>query len=338
MFDDIIKELDKIEKTQVVSADITPDENGYIDRECPSEKCLFTFKVNDEDWGNIFKDEVVYCPLCRHDAPAKDWYTQKQIKHIENEAYEMISGQVQTALKTGARRSNLRNRSSNFLSMTLKVSGPYHRSYILPVPASKTLQLEIKCKKCSARFAVLGSAYFCPACGFNSVKRTFDDSIEKIKSKINSLDTIRLALKKSVGPDQAEISCRSITESCIQDAIVALQRLSEELYKKAVNETEAPFNAFQRIKQSSELWKTLYNKGYEDWLSKEELFNLNVLYNKRHLLAHREGIVDDKYLKSTNDTSYKVEQRIVIKKNDINELIRLVCKIASKIKELTYTP
>lgn len=64
MFEDLIKEMERMDG-QSVSVPIESDEKGYIDKQCPSEDCEFIFKVNRDDWSNIFKDEAVWCPLCR---------------------------------------------------------------------------------------------------------------------------------------------------------------------------------------------------------------------------------------------------------------------------------
>ena len=44
-----------------------------------------------------------------------------------------------------------------------------------------------------------------------------------------------------------------------------------------------------------------------------ELNELNILYQKRHLLAHNEGMVDESYIKKSGDQFYKVGQKIVVK-------------------------
>lgn len=54
---------------------------------------------------------------------------------------------------------------------------------------------------------------------------------------------------------------------------------------------------------------------------------LNIIFQKRHLLAHQEGIIDEKYIEKTGDTKYKVGQRIVVKQDDVNEGVRLVLEI-----------
>lgn len=33
---------------------IHSDEKGYFDRECPNENCLYTFKINMQDWKEKF--------------------------------------------------------------------------------------------------------------------------------------------------------------------------------------------------------------------------------------------------------------------------------------------
>lgn len=50
MFDDFQEELNGLEQGLTLSIPVEPDEEGYFDKECPAENCLFQFKVNAEDW------------------------------------------------------------------------------------------------------------------------------------------------------------------------------------------------------------------------------------------------------------------------------------------------
>lgn len=36
------------------------DENGYFDRECPNENCLYQFKIKLKDWEDKVSDEEVH--------------------------------------------------------------------------------------------------------------------------------------------------------------------------------------------------------------------------------------------------------------------------------------
>lgn len=329
MFEDLIKELERMD-SQSVSVPINSDEHGYIDKQCPSEECEFLFKVNEDDWGEIFEDEAVWCPFCRHEAPADQWFTIEQVEHAKAEALAVVEGKINNAMHSDAKKFNRQQPKDSFISMSMKVQGGIKRTHTIPAKAAEAMQLEITCEACNAHFAVIGSAYFCPACGHNSVTRTYADSLRKIRAKKDSVGIVRQALIESTGKDEAELTCRSLIETCVSDGVVAFQKYCEGLYSAY---GKAPFNAFQRLEQGSTLWQEAIQKGYVSWLNSEELSQLNLLYQKRHILAHNEGIVDTKYIKNSSDKSYKEGQRIVISDKDIDILLNCLEKLGNGLKE-----
>lgn len=332
MFKDLIEKMNRL-NGHTVSVPIECDEKGYVDKQCPSKECEFLFKVQQDDWKNIFKDEAVWCPLCRHEAPANQWYSIAQVEHAREQALGVVKGEIHNALVSGAQEFNRRQPRNSFISMTMKVQGGSVQTSIIPAKAADEMRLEITCEECSARFSVIGNAFFCPACGHNSVTKTYADSLRKIQVKRDSLDIIRQALIESTGKDEAELTCRSLLETCISDGVVAFQKFCEGLY---VTYGEAPFNAFQRLEQGSTLWEKAIGIGYNSWLEQAELERLNILYQKRHLLAHNEGIVDAQYIKKSVDSSYKVGQRIVVSGKDIGELLNYLDKLGSGLKAACY--
>lgn len=321
MFEDLTKALKNLES---VSIPLESDAKGFIDKQCPNEDCEFLFKVYGEDWSNIFKDEAVWCPLCRHEAPADQWFTKAQVEHSIEQAKAVVAGTIHNALLSGAEKFNRKQKKHRFVSVSMKVKGGRKSVFALPAKAVEEMELEIECESCLSHFSVIGSAFFCPGCGENSVTQNYVDALRKIKSKKNNIDVIRVALTDAAGIDEAELTCRSILESCILDGVTAFQKYCEGLYSK---HGEAPFNAFQRLEQGGELWKNSINKTYTDWLTSEELSDLNILFQKRHLLAHNDGIVDDKYIEKSKDNSYKSGQRIVINDSDINSLLNCLIKL-----------
>ncbi|MBL4788229.1 MAG: hypothetical protein JKY60_04005 [Kordiimonadaceae bacterium] len=328
MFKDLLKEMEKLKKTSF-SVPIEIDEKGYLDRQCPSEECLFQFKVNQDDWSEICKDEAIWCPLCRHEAPSDHWYTLEHIEHGKSEAMAVLEGRIHNAMKSGAQKFNRSQSKNSFISMSLEVKGGKKRTHVIPARAAEEMQLDIQCEACMTRFAVIGSAYFCPACGHNSVLQTYSDSLRKIRAKKNNVETVREALTSSVGKDDAELTCRSLIETCISDGVVAFQKYCEGLYAPF---GPAPRNAFQRLKHGSDLWFKAVQKKYDDWLSPDELLGLAVLFQKRHILAHNEGIVDADYLKKSGDTVYREGQRIVVSERDINDLLSALDKLGNGLK------
>lgn len=334
MFENTLKDLQRL-ATMTVPVEVETDEKGYLDKQCPATTCEFIFKVNAEDWKNIVRDEAVWCPMCGHEAPADQWYTIEQVEHAKSEAVQVFAGQLNQALRADVDQFNRRQTKKSFISMSMTLKGGSNRTYTMPAKAADAMQLEIACDSCSCRFAVIGSAYFCPSCGVNSVTRTYQDSLRKIRAKLASEDTVRQALTSSIGKDDAELTCRSMRETCLSDGVTAFQRYCEGLYEPY---GKAPFNIFQRIDDGSALWRSKIGVGYEQWLTSAEIEVLKVLYQKRHLLAHCEGIVDEKYVEKSGDSTYKPGQRLVIAESDVATMLSLLEKLGAKLHEAAVKP
>ena len=109
--------------------------------------------------------------------------------------------------------------------------------------------------------------------------------------------------------------------------------ISETKYNH-LSTTTSPFNVFQNVEKSNKLWIALKAQGYETWLSKADFNCLLVFTQRRHLLEHKGGLVDMKYLQVTNDKSYIEGDRIIVKTNDIIVLGKIVLKIIHNINKL----
>lgn len=333
MFDKLINELKRLENFKL-SVPIKADKDGYIDRECPDDECHFQFKANEEDWKDIFKDESVYCPMCGKQSTSDTFNTTQQVKNAAKQGLEYIEGRIGKALSEGADDFN-KEQQVGFISMNIKVTGTKPEKIIIPISARESFEQKIQCEKCNSRYAVIGSAFFCPCCGHNSTEKTFNNSIEKIESSIKSLETIRVALSK-VSKDTAENTCRSLIEKGLLDCVVSFQRFCEVTYKKQQNsKPKIPFNAFQKIDVGEELWKELINETYSDWLTKNQFDRMNILFQRRHLLQHTEGIVDQMYLDKSADKKYELGQRINVSEKDVLELVEYIKRITTTIKQKT---
>ena len=145
MFEETIRALRRLEGQTTVSVPTGHDEEGYFDRECPSEECLFQFKILSEDWKDKVPDEKVFCPNCGHTANSDSWWTQEQLAHASGAALAQLKGAITGSLKKDATNWNRRQPRNSFTSMTMKVdSKPQH----VPLPLAAA-------KSCASRLPVL---------------------------------------------------------------------------------------------------------------------------------------------------------------------------------------
>lgn len=327
MFDETLRTLCQLEGRTQLSVPIEYDEDGYLDRECPSEECLFQFKVLGDDWAQKVRDEEVFCPSCGHTAESGSWLTQKQVEHIEKAAVAHLSGEIGSALARDASQWNRRQRKGSLISITMKVN-QRPTQVLLPPAAAEPMRLKITCPACECRYAVIGAAFFCPSCGHNAADLQFSQSVTGIIQSLDAIGAVRAAIAER---DTAENTVRLLVENGLQNAVTAFQRYAEALYASLPTFSSARRNAFQNLAEGSGLWLDATGKAYADHLSATELAALQIAFQQRHLLAHTQGIVDADYLQKSGDTRYRSGQRIIVRENGIRETIQLISKLADAL-------
>ena len=305
---------------------IHSDEKGYFDRECPNENCLYTFKINMQDWKEKVSDDEVHCPMCGHIDTADKWWTQEQLESMQeiaaSYAMSMITKELDKAFGKLARST----RNNKFLKITYKPSKKITFQNN-PIGQSEEWETDITCEKCGTRYSVIGSAYFCPCCGHNSAVSAFNESTDSIEKMLKSLPEMKQLLTESYGRDKAETMCRGLLESSLGDIVSSFQKFASCHYDKLTGEISR-VNDFQIVEKGSQLFKDATGKGYEEWLSDKELHDMIMFFQRRHLIEHNNGMVDQKYVDKSGDNSYVIGQRLVVKESDAYALLAIIKKLA----------
>ena len=130
--------------------------------------------------------------------------------------------------------------------------------------------------------------------------------------------------------DTAETMCRSLLESSIGDIVSAFQKFAACKYEE-ISGKPARVNDFQIVDKGSSLFEQETGKKYSDWLTTSELDFMIIMFQKRHLLEHNNGMVDQKYIDKSGDTSYKIGQRIIVKEKDAYTLLDIIRKLGNEI-------
>lgn len=320
MFYNLEKTLRELSDGVTYHMGIVPDEDGYLDKECPSDECLSKFKVQAEDWAERIQGHDVCCPFCGHQADCEQWFTTEQVEQVKEQAVEYAGQLISNALKKDARRGGF------------KYKGNRH-FYDLPAETLEVMQQKITCDECGFRYAVIGSAYFCPCCGKNTSTRTYHSMIEKIRNAVANLDTIRNAISDK---DAAEHCCETLLTGALNELVVTVQHVCEAVYKERVPDAKLKQNVFQRLDDGNKLWMDLTGEGYKDWLTGGQYESLVRCFQRRHLFDHQAGIVDQKYIDKSGDKSYNVGQRIKLKQNELLQYVTVVDTLCGKVIEQRF--
>jgi len=160
-------------------------------------------------------------------------------------------------------------------------------------------------------------------------------SLENIDRMIDSIPDMERLFKDAHGKDHAVSMCKSMLENTLGDIVAAFQKFAEQIYKSLDSSKNVRVNDFQIVEKGSQLFNEAKQKPYSTWLSEEELSYMNIMFQKRHLIEHNGGIVDDIYVKKSGDYSYRIGQRLVIKNSEAKRLISIIYKLSKGLKELT---
>lgn len=337
MFDELLRELRRIEKPVSVPIDMPLDDKGYLDRKCPDEECGTSFKVLFDDWKQKVPDEFAVCPKCGEKSQPSDFNTPWQQKYIEDFAHAYMSRQLNNAVGRAARRARPQRLSAGLLNVEMSVSFKAGTFAMVLLPsAAETLRQDLTCDACSCRYSTIGAGYFCPACGHNSPLKDVEGTIEMARKAIEALPTLIETLGKLYDPDIAANFEQQLLEDQLENLVTAFQRGTESLFDRLSNPSASKRDAnfFQRTNDASALWKSITGVGYEDILDPQDMDFLRIMVFRRHKIGHCQGIVDTKYVQQSGDGTYEVGQRLVSRPHHILRLATVLDSLIHGLKAL----
>lgn len=311
LFANLQRELRRLQR-QPLTIKVKPaaDEDGYLERKCPRQTCGAIFKVSADNWTG---EGLTYCVICREEAAAQLWHTEDQLDYLRRVGEAQLAARLGKAMKRDATAFNRSQPTGGLVRLSLNARIGL-APILLPLEAAKAMVQKLECEACGCRYAAVGAAFFCPACGFNSASTMFEKSVGSVEETIANLPVIRAALVQQAGDDIAADTCRNILERSVEQLVASFQRFAEALFQQTPKggSVKVPRNAFQRLDTGSELWAQVGVPGYEELLPASDLAFLHRMFQERHLLAHQDGLVDASYLQKVPGSEYRVGQRLVI--------------------------
>jgi hypothetical protein len=142
-------------------------------------------------------------------------------------------------------------------------------------------------------------------------------------------------LAQLMGKDQATDFTRQVVETQMGKLVTAFERYVEVLYERLPGPKQpVKGNLFQRITGGSEMWRVATGKGYDDFLTPMQLSDLTRWFQQRHLLTHTDGVVDAEYVTKSGDTSYQIDQRIVVRPEHVIQLAGVIEQLAAELASI----
>jgi hypothetical protein len=305
--------FNNLERLKTISVPVKAGEDGYLGRECPVKECLGYFKITP---GTGVKGPApCHCPYCGHSGEQNTFWTQEQIEYAKSVAFRQISDAIYDDLKT----LEFDGPRGGLITLSLKVN----RSSSHPIRyyREKQLETEVVCDSCTLRYAIYGVFGWCPDCGaHNSVQ---------ILAKNLELAGKELALAESVDRELAD----HLVGDALENVVSAFDGFGREVC--ATKATDVPF---QNLAGARAKVQAAFGFDFADGVPADDWTTVCRVFQKRHLLAHKMGVVDDEYIRKSGDAQAVVGRKVVVNRDEISATIRIIEMLGKRLFDGVLSP
>jgi len=299
------------------SISIPPDKDGLIGRDCPAPECESYFKIQV---GTGLKGENLpcHCPYCGYTAGQDKFFTKEQVEYAKSVVLNQVTGALLKDLKS--LEFNHRPRGAFGIGISMKVTGQ-------PTPIrhyrEKRLETEMVCEQCTLRYMIYGVFGFCPDCGEHNSLQIFDKNLE-------------LVLKMLDLASNAEVELLNrMVENALEDCVSAFDGFGREICRLHAEKSAEPAKvakvSFQNLDGAKHNLYALFNVNLSSRVTDEEWKAAVRGFQKRHLLSHTMGVIDEEYVRKSGDVQAATGRKIKVDAEEVRELVRIVRKLAHEV-------
>ncbi len=279
------------------------DEEQFFGRTCP--KCRGYFRTERIA-------ENLYCPYCSTHAPLAYFTTGNQLEFINAVRLQYIEGFQGGALEVIDLDAIAKALPNNRPSWAYSEERQQHLS---------------TCSGCNNRFDILGEYGFCPACGRSNALTTLLSQLDASQAEFQRIES-----ELSDRGDRAA-EWEKMTK-CISEFEAMARAIQNDLTRLPLTPSrrqEIRQISYQQILSAGDYMRTYFGIDLLKGLTEDEKAFLNKMFNRRHILTHNAGRVDEKYLNRTGDSSVRLHQKITVRSREIARLIPLLRRVAQNL-------
>jgi len=296
------------------------DEEGFLGRECPNEECLGYFKI-ELGTGLQGEDLPCHCPYCGHVGSHETFWTKDQLEYARSAALREVQKYVSDMLKSTFPPS--RPRRGDFISLTFE----YKPGRPLPLYRYEEKQLEtaLVCSECGLRYAVYGVFGYCPDCGSHNSSQILDANLDLALKELALASTLEGPLADQLIAD------------ALENGVSSFDAFGRELFRVnsdlALVPHEAARMSCQNLVGLNSRVSKMFGVDLASSFTAEEWHLLVQGFQKRHLIAHRMGVVDQAYINASGDLRAVVGRKVELDSAEVAVVLQLVRRLGQHVQD-----
>lgn len=294
---------------------LSPDEDGYLGRECPVETCEGYFKITPGTGVN--GPAPCHCPYCGHTGEPSTFHTKEQIEYAKSLVIRQVTDALFKDMKSLEFDHKPRGGFGIGLSLKVTRDGPRPIRYY----REKELETHVVCDNCTLRYAIYGVFGWCPDCRSHNSLQILSKNLELAKKE--------LALAETAEKDLAD----HLVGDALENVVSAFDG-----FGRAICQQKGVDIRFQNLAGARRNVQEKFGFDLADGLTLPQWEEICRVFQKRHLLSHRMGVVDEDYLRKTNDPHAVLGRKITVTRDEVVSSINLVEALGRKLFSGTPLP
>jgi hypothetical protein len=178
----------------------------------------------------------------------------------------------------------------------------------------KQLETKVTCDRCTLRFAIYGVFGWCPDCGAHNSLQILSKNLELAKKEF--------ALAATVEADLAE----HLIGDALENVVSAFDGFGREICLQKSAEIR-----FQNLSGARRRVQETFGFDFADELKAEAWDLACRVFQKRHLLAHKMGVIDAEYVEKAKDPRAVLGRRVGVTAEETAYAIGLVETLGQRL-------
>jgi hypothetical protein len=255
---------------------------------------------------------LCYCPYCGHHGKPDTFHTKEQVDYFTSVARNQITRAFQQDMKEFAKKLEYRSPSNSFIG--LNISTTFKPGSLPPIHhyRERTLETDVVCDVCTLQYTIYGVFGFCPDCGVHNSRQILDKNLELAGKQVALANTL-----------EGDLAAHLVGDA-LENVVSAFDGFGRETCRLHADGATTPAKAinvsFQNLAAARQKVQDLFSIDISRAVTPQNWEMICRNFQKRHLLAHKMGVVDQSYINATHDTSAVVGRKVAIEAPDVQQL------------------
>jgi hypothetical protein len=195
----------------------------------------------------------------------------------------------------------------------------------------KQLETDVICDSCTLQYAVFGLFAYCPDCGVHNSLQVLQSNLALVAKQLDlaaSVESVELA--------------RHLVEDGLENCVSAFDGFGRETCRVRAFHGQDPARtanlSFQNLRSAAASVHGMFGVDLASSVSASAWDGVVRAFHKRHLLAHRSGVIDERYVQSSGDTTAVVGRRISITPTEVTDVAATLAALGAALVGLLPRP